>query len=80
MSEQDISEGNTFEWDIFISYSHIDNQHYSDYPQGWIDYLQERLEIRLAQLLGRTPNIWRDKRNYAETLSSKTRLTMTWRK
>ncbi len=50
------------EWDIFISYAHIDNQHYSDIPQGWIDYLQERLEIRLAQLLGRTPNIWRDRK------------------
>ena len=62
MSEQDISEGNTFAWDIFISYAHIDNQHYSDIPQGWIDYLQERLEIRLAQLLGRTPNIWRDRK------------------
>jgi hypothetical protein len=51
-----------WDWDIFISYAHIDNQHYSDIPQGWIDYLQERLEIRLAQLLGRTPNIWRDRK------------------
>ena len=49
-------------WDIFISYAHIDNQHYSDVPQGWVDYLQERLEIRLAQLLGHTPHIWRDRK------------------
>jgi TIR domain len=50
------------EWDIFISYTHIDNQHYPGIPQGWIDDLQERLEIRLAQLLGRTPHIWRDRK------------------
>ena len=50
-------------WDIFISYAHIDNQRYSEIPLGWIDYLQERLEIRLAQLLGRSPNIWRDRAN-----------------
>jgi len=56
-------------WDIFISYAHIDNQHYSGIPQGWVDYLQERLEIRLAQLLGRPPRIWRDTRNLRGNLN-----------
>jgi hypothetical protein len=48
--------------DIFLSYAHIDNQHFSDVEKGWIDYLHERLEMRLAQLLGKTPNIWRDRK------------------
>jgi hypothetical protein len=51
-----------FDWDIFISYAHIDNGHYADIPQGWIDYLHERLNIRLAQLLGQPPRIWRDRK------------------
>src|SRR5918996_6033307 len=48
--------------DIFISYAHIDNQHFSGVENGWIDYLHERLEMRLAQLLGRPPSIWRDRK------------------
>ncbi len=51
-----------FDWDIFISYAHIDNEHFSDLPQGWIDYLHERLEIRLANLLGQPAKIWRDRK------------------
>ena len=49
-----------FEWDIFISYAHIDNAHFSDIPYGWIDVLHERLNVRLAHLLGQEPRIWRD--------------------
>ncbi len=30
-------------------------------PRGWVDHLQEHLELRLAQLLGKRPTIWRDK-------------------
>jgi hypothetical protein len=51
-----------FDWDIFISYAHIDNTHFSDIPHGWIDVLHERLDIRLAQLLGQSPRIWRDRK------------------
>ena len=47
----------TFENQLFISYAHIDNDHFSGTSQGWIDLLHERLEIRLAQLLGKTPKI-----------------------
>src|SRR2546421_3598108 len=47
---------------LFISYAHIDNEHFSGTAHGWIDLLHERLEIRLAQLLGKSPKIWRDKR------------------
>jgi hypothetical protein len=50
----------SFDWDIFISYAHIDNEHYSDIPHGWIDYLDERLKVDLASGLGRPLRIWRD--------------------
>ncbi len=52
----------SFDWDIFISYAHIDNEHYSDIPQGWIDYLDERLKVDLASGLGRPLRIWRDRK------------------
>lgn len=48
--------------DLFISYAHIDNRSFPGGTQGWIDLLHERLEIRLAQLLGKQPKIWRDRK------------------
>ncbi|HEX6046147.1 MAG TPA: DUF4062 domain-containing protein [Pyrinomonadaceae bacterium] len=52
----------SFPNDLFISYAHIDNRTFPGGTKGWIDLLHERLEIRLAQLLGKPPNIWRDRR------------------
>ncbi len=46
---------------VFISYAHIDNAVAQGVPRGWVDHLQEHLELRLAQLLGFRPTIWRDK-------------------
>jgi len=59
--------------DLFISYAHIDNAFFPGGTKGWIDMLHERLEIRLAQLLGEKPNIWRDRKlrgydDFEETL------------
>jgi len=51
----------SFANDLFISYAHIDNSAYQG-EQGWIDLLHERLRIRLAQLLGKPPSIWRDRK------------------
>ncbi|MGH8582979.1 MAG: TIR domain-containing protein [Gammaproteobacteria bacterium] len=51
-----------FDWDVFISYAHIDNRHYSGVPQGWVDFLHERLGVSLAKRLGRLPKIWRDRK------------------
>jgi hypothetical protein len=45
--------------DAFISYRHLDNQSASN-TLGWIDDFHRRLEIRLGELLGREPLIWRD--------------------
>lgn len=49
-----------FDYDIFISYGHLDNQSYEGEGQGWIDLLFERLSVRLGQVLGFEPIIWRD--------------------
>jgi hypothetical protein len=49
-----------FENDIFVSYAHIDDQPLVEGQKGWISSFHRALEIRLAQLLGREPRIWRD--------------------
>ena len=54
------SKAMNFEHDLFISYAHIDNQALVPGQDGWITTFQRSIEIRLAQLLGREPKIWRD--------------------
>lgn len=49
-----------FDKDIFISYAHIDDESLVQSQKGWISEFHRALEIRLAQLLGRRPVIWRD--------------------
>lgn len=49
-----------FPKDIFISYAHIDDESLIETQKGWIAEFHRALEIRLAQLLGRRPVIWRD--------------------
>jgi hypothetical protein len=50
----------SFENDIFISYAHIDDMALIEGQKGWIANFHRALEIRLGQLLGRPPRIWRD--------------------
>ncbi|MCP4115592.1 MAG: toll/interleukin-1 receptor domain-containing protein [Desulfobacteraceae bacterium] len=50
----------TPEYHVFISYAHIDNQTLTREQEGWITFLHRALEIRLAQLSGERPRIWRD--------------------
>ncbi len=50
----------SFENDIFISYAHIDDQPLVEGQKGWISSFHRALEIRLAQLMGRAPSLWRD--------------------
>ncbi len=52
----------SFENHIFISYAHIDNQTLTDGQQGWISEFHHALQVRLAQLRGERPKIWRDEK------------------
>jgi hypothetical protein len=49
-----------FEHDVLISYAHIDDQALVAGESGWVSRLHRLLEIRVGQLLGKTPTIWRD--------------------
>jgi hypothetical protein len=49
-----------FDSDVFISYAHLDNQELMEGHKGWVATFHRALEIRVSQLLGATPQIWRD--------------------
>jgi hypothetical protein len=49
-----------YDYDLFISYAHIDDLSPFGEGKGWIDLLHERLSVLLAQALGYEPRIWRD--------------------
>tara|TARA_Y100001968_G_scaffold126470_1_gene115421 strand:+ start:164 stop:1657 length:1494 start_codon:yes stop_codon:yes gene_type:complete len=48
--------------DIFISYAHLDDQALDEDQKGWISKFHRVLEIKLSQLLGESPKIWRDQK------------------
>jgi hypothetical protein len=50
----------TFEHDFLISYAHIDDQALVAGESGWVSQLHRLLAIRVGQLMGHTPKIWRD--------------------
>jgi hypothetical protein len=65
-----------FESDAFISYAHLDNVELIEGQKGWVTNLHRALEVRVAQLLGKQPQIWRDPKltgndRFAETLVEK---------
>jgi hypothetical protein len=49
-----------FDGDAFISYAHLDNVELIEGHKGWVSNLHRALEVRVAQLLGKEPHIWRD--------------------
>ncbi|MEZ5319193.1 MAG: DUF4062 domain-containing protein [Vicinamibacterales bacterium] len=49
-----------FAGDAFISYAHLDNVELVEGRKGWVANLHRALEVRVAQLLGKPPQIWRD--------------------
>jgi hypothetical protein len=62
-----------FEGDAFISYAHLDNVELVEGKKGWVANFHRALEVRVAQLLGKSPHIWRDPKLagndlFAETL------------
>lgn len=40
----------------------MDNESLTEGQKGWISQFHRTLEIRLRQLLGENPNIWRDQK------------------
>ena len=62
-----------FDTDAFISYAHMDNVELVQGHRGWVANLHRALEVRVGQLLGKEPHIWRDPKLsgndfFAETL------------
>lgn len=51
-----------FEHDFLISYAHIDNEALIAGEHGWISELHRLLEIRVGQVRGQKPKIWRDQK------------------
>ncbi|HEX6183303.1 MAG TPA: TIR domain-containing protein [Pyrinomonadaceae bacterium] len=49
-----------YDYDLFISYAHIDDLSPFGGERGWIGLLHERLSVLLSQALGYEVNIWRD--------------------
>jgi hypothetical protein len=49
-----------YEHDFLISYAHIDDQALVEGEKGWVSRLHRLLEVRVGQLGGRAPKIWRD--------------------
>lgn len=48
--------------DVFISYSHIDNQPFGSPGGGWVDIFHEHLQNFVNVHVGRRTNVWRDRR------------------
>lgn len=61
-----------FECDAFISYAHLDNVALVEGRKGWIAGLHRALEVRVAQLLGKSADIWRDPKLAGNDLFSDT--------
>lgn len=51
-----------FDPDAFISSAHMDNNGLGGHASGWITAFDCALQKRLAQLLGRNADIWRDRK------------------
>ena len=71
-----------FDSDAFISYAHLDNIELIEGQKGWVSNLHRALEVRVAQLLGKQPEIWRDPKltgndNFADTLIERLRHVAT---
>jgi len=49
-----------FAGDAFISYAHLDNVELVEGRKGWVANFHRALEVRVGQLLGKSPKIWRD--------------------
>ena len=53
-----------YDYDLFISYAHVDNKTAIEDTPGWVDQFQTCLEVSLEKRVGRVGKvkIWRDKK------------------
>jgi hypothetical protein len=56
--------------DIFISYSHIDNEPFGSDQFRWVSKFHNHLETRVHALLGESITIWRDSKNTGSDIFS----------
>src|SRR5882672_10251126 len=56
----DMSYVRNCESDVFISYAHFDNEPMFEGERGWVEVFHQALQVRLRQLLGENPDVWRD--------------------
>jgi len=54
------SDPKRFSQDIFISYAQLDNEAQLAGQEGWVSAFHRSLEVRVGQLLGKKPSIFRD--------------------
>ncbi len=57
-----------FEQNLFISFTHIDNQPLSDGDKGWITRFHATLKAILSMRMGREAKIWRDEKLHGNDL------------
>jgi hypothetical protein len=62
-----------FETEVFISYAHLDNQ-CARQGHEWISDFHRALAIRVGQLLGKEPEIWRDPKLHGNDIFADTLL------
>ena len=55
-----------FEYDLFVSYAHIDDEPDVGQQYGWVTALKDNLKTRLDRRLGIRSNVWMDQRLVAE--------------
>jgi hypothetical protein len=51
-----------FQYDVFISYAHLNNRPLTSEHQGWISRFHKSLEALLSMRLGDPAKIWRDEK------------------
>ena len=49
-----------FDVDVFLSYAHLDDEALIEGQKGWVANLHHALEVRVGQVHGKAPHIWRD--------------------
>ncbi len=49
-----------FNYDVFVSYAHLNNERAASLDRGWVTDLHETLRVKLAEKLYVQPAIWRD--------------------